>query len=98
MQTAALGGNLARRVAFFALAGWGLVLLAAGKQSFKIDWQLTSGVGALLALAAASVLWTHEPAMCLRRLLVLFCCVVAAAGVARAFSLREIGWLIVMAV
>jgi exopolysaccharide production protein ExoQ len=31
--------------------------------------------------------------MCLRRLLTLLCCVTAAAGIARALSLREISWL-----
>ena len=29
------------------------------------------------------------------RLMVLLCCVLAAAGIARAFSLREIAWLVV---
>src|SRR5262245_21029715 len=48
MQTAALGGNLARRIAFFALAGWGMALWAVGKQPLKIDWCLISGVGAFL--------------------------------------------------
>jgi exopolysaccharide production protein ExoQ len=98
MQAAALGGNMARRVAFFALAGWGLLLLANGKQRIKLDSMLVGSVSALSALAAASVLWTDEPAMCLRRLLVLFCCFAAAGGVARAFSLREIGWLIVLVI
>jgi O-antigen ligase len=98
MQTAALGGNVVRRTAFFALAGWGLVLFAAGTQPIKINWYLASSVGVLLALAAASVLWSQEPAMCMRRLLALFCCVVGAAGAARAFSLREIAWLVIIVV
>jgi O-antigen ligase len=96
MQTAALGGNLVRRIAFFVLAGWGLALLAVGKQRLKIDWPLASSLFALTALAAASLLWTAEPAMCVRRLLVLFCCSIAAAGAARACSLREIAWIVVI--
>src|SRR5207249_1676684 len=47
-----------------------------------------------LGLAAISFVWTSDPGMCLRRLLTLLCCVIAAAGVARALSLREISWLI----
>jgi len=98
MQTAALGGNLVRRVAFLALAGWGIVLLATGEQRLKLDWRLASTLFALGSFALASVLWTDEPALCLRRLLVLFCCGIAAAGIARALSLRELAWLVVVVV
>ena len=93
MQTAALGGNLLRRVAFLALAGWGLQLFAAGKQQLKIDWPLASSLFALVALATASVLWSEDPAMCIRRLLVLFCCGIAAAGVRGLFRCAKLpGW------
>ncbi|HEY2415814.1 MAG TPA: O-antigen ligase family protein [Pirellulaceae bacterium] len=98
MQAAALGGNLVRRIAFFMLAGWGLILLAVGKRQLKIDWPLAGSLLAVAGLATASVLWSEEPAMCIRRLLVLLCCGIAAAGAARAFSLREIAWLVVIVV
>ncbi len=98
MQVAALGGNLVRRLAFFVLGGWGFVLLTIGKQKLKLDWTLTSAIGALLVLALASVGWTNEPGMCIRRLFVLLFCVIAAAGCARAFSLRDLGWLVIVVI
>jgi O-antigen ligase len=42
-----------------------------------------------------SFVWADDPGMCLRRLLTLLCGVIAAAGVARAHSLRELSWLAV---
>ena len=97
MQSAAVGGNLVRRLAFFALAGWGTVLVVSGRQRLAIHWPLAGSLFLLGTLAAASVLWTEETGMCLRRLLVLACCIVAALGIARALSLRELAWLIVLA-
>lgn len=96
MEIAASGGNAVRRLAFFGLGGWGLVLLAIGKRQVNVDLPLVASMGLLLSFAAASFLWADEPGMCLRRLMVLFCCVLAAAGIARAFSLREISWLVVL--
>jgi len=96
MEIAASGGNALRRLAFFALGGWGMVLLAIGKCRLNMDWPLVASMSLLLGLAAASFLWADEPEMCLRRLMVLFCGVIGAAGIARAFSLREMSWLVVV--
>lgn len=96
MEIAASGGNAIRRLAFFALGGWGLVLLAIGKRPLHVDWPLVASLSLLLGLAAASFLWADEPGMCLRRLMVLFCGVIGATGIARAFSLREMSWLVVV--
>lgn len=98
MEIAASGGNAVRRLAFFAMGGWGLVLLAIGKRRINVDWPLVASMSLLLGLAAASFLWADEPGMCLRRLMVLFCSVIGAAGIARAFSLREMSWLVVITI
>jgi O-antigen ligase len=95
MELAAAGGNALRRLAFIAVGGWGLLLLVTSKQPLRVAPLLAGSIGLLLALAAASFAWADDPAMCLRRLFTLVCCVVAAAGIARAFSLREISWLTV---
>src|SRR5437868_6745663 len=94
MEITASGGNTLRRAAFVMLGAWGCVLLAVGRASLKVDPLLAGSIGTLLGLAAISFVWTSDPGMCLRRLLTLLCCVIAAAGVARALSLREISWLI----
>ncbi len=93
MEIAASGGNALRRVAFVVVAGWGCLLLALSRARLRIDPLLSCSMGLLLGLTAMSFVWADDPAMCLRRLLTLVCCVTAAAGVAKAFSLREIAWL-----
>jgi exopolysaccharide production protein ExoQ len=93
MEIAAAGGNALRRISFVMVGGWGLLLLAAGKQRLSIDPLLAGGMSLLIGMAAISFLWADEPSMCLRRLLILACCITAATGFARAFSLREISWL-----
>lgn len=68
-------------------------MLAVGRPALKIDPLLASSIAMLLGLAGASFVWADDPAMCLRRLMTLVCCLIAAAGVAKAFSLSEIAWL-----
>src|SRR5438105_3831938 len=95
MELAAAGGNAIRRVAFLALAAWGIVLLIAGRQRLIVDWPLVAAIGLLLSWTAASCLWAQDAGMCLRRLLVLGCSTIAALGIARQHSLRELCWLVV---
>src|SRR3954452_1230978 len=71
MQAAALGGNFLRRMAFLVLGGWGLMLFVTGQQRLTVDWPLAGSLGALAALAGASLLWADDPSLCIRRLLVL---------------------------
>lgn len=94
MEIAASGGNSLRRVAFMAVAAWGLGLLAIGKRPLLISPVLGVGLVGLLSLTAISFVWSDDPGMCLRRMFSLFCCLIAAAGVARAFSLRDVNWLV----
>jgi exopolysaccharide production protein ExoQ len=96
MELAAAGGNPLRRVAFAAVAAWGLALFLTGQRRVRVDPVLAGGVTALLALTAASFLWADDPGMCLRRMFALVCCTIAAVGVARSLSLREINWLAVL--
>jgi O-antigen ligase len=93
MEISASGGNALRRLAFIVVGGWGLLLLAAARTSLNVDPLLATSIGLLLGLAGISFVWADDPGMCLRRLMTLVCCVLAAAGIARALSLRQIGWL-----
>jgi exopolysaccharide production protein ExoQ len=95
MEITAAGGNSLRRLAFLVVGVWGLVLLALGKQPWRVDPLLAGSIGLLLGLIGMSFLWADDPGMCLRRMLALIACTVAALGIARAFSLREIAWLAV---
>lgn len=94
MELAAGGGNALRRVAFLAVAAWGAALAVAGKRKLEIQPLLAAGLAALLSLTAISFVWADDPGMCLRRMFALVCCAVAALGIARAFSLRDINWLV----
>jgi exopolysaccharide production protein ExoQ len=95
MEIAAAGGNALRRVAFLALGAWGVLLLVVSRRRLAIDPLLTGSIALLLGLAAVSFVWADDPGMCLRRLLILACCAVAALGIARAMTLRQISWLTV---
>jgi len=85
------GGNTIRRAAFLglALAGAGLLVVTGGKKFSS------RGVAPWLALGfvawcCVSVLWSDEPGMTLRRVVVLLCVFLGAAGLARWFSPREL--------
>lgn len=85
------GGNTLRRVAFLSLAALGAGLLYAARGT-PIGRPTVSGVlmAAMIALAFASVLWSHDRGLCLRRLFVLGLSLIGMFGVARRFSLKEL--------
>lgn len=96
MEVAAAGGNIIRRLAFPGMAMLGLwFLFVARHQPFRVNEFLAVPAAAYLLVAAASFFWTADRGMCLRRLIVTGCCVAAAAGIARRFSMRELCWLAV---
>jgi len=96
METAG-GGNMLRRLAFFGIAGLGLTLLVVGpSRPLAIRWPLALLITAFLGWCFLSLLWAWSPSMCIRRLLVLGCCVVGAVGVAKAFTMRELSQMAVM--
>jgi exopolysaccharide production protein ExoQ len=96
MELAAGGGNTARRLTFLVLAAVGGVLLIGPHGSrLSIHWPLAAAIGAYLALCAASILWSIDPGMCLRRVMVLGCCAIFAAGLARRFTMHELCLVVV---
>ena len=96
MEVSAAGGNTLRRISFFAIAGMGLWLLfSARRQAVLLNKPLAMAIAAYLTVSVASLLWTVDPGMCLRRLMVLACCVLAILGIARRLSMRELSMLAV---
>lgn len=97
MEAAASGGNAVRRLAFLLLAGCGVVGLFAARGVASNGSASASGlriaafpVVALFAWCFASIAWSDEPGMTARRLSVLGCFALGAAGAARALSLRDL--------
>ncbi|MEX1096859.1 MAG: O-antigen ligase family protein [Planctomycetales bacterium] len=90
MEAQAAGGNLLRRVAFLAMAAVGVWGLAAGRRPFRMGSVLGGAMLAFVAWSAASVLWSIDPAMTVRRVIVLVCFLLGAAGLARLLSPREL--------
>lgn len=90
MEDQALGGNPIRRVAFLALAAVGVWGLAAGKQPFHPGGLLGGAMLAFVLWSAASVLWSIDPSMTVRRVIVLVCFFLGTAGLARLLSPRDL--------
>ncbi len=90
----ASGGNTVRRVAFLCLA-----VLGACCFWYPSDRPcgLTSALGMLILFSIAwctsSILWSIDPSMTFRRLIVLLCCFVGAMGVSRQLSVRDLARL-----
>ncbi len=94
MAASAAGGNSLRRLAFLGLAGMGVALTAAGsRQAWRWNRPMAVAIALLFGWSLVSCLWSIDPGMCLRRLIVLVCWVTAAFGLARYFTLRELCWL-----
>lgn len=89
METTSGGGNLIRRVGFFALASLGAYLLAVGRGRLQVRWPLLVTILAYFGWCFASVTWAGDPGICLRRLIVLACALMGALGLSRACSVRE---------
>jgi exopolysaccharide production protein ExoQ len=98
MELTAGGGNAVRRLAFLVIGGWGALLLVTGHERVKLDPLLAGSLALLAAWAGASFLWADDPGMCLRRLFVLGCCGLAAAGISRRLTMRELSWLTIYTV
>jgi len=95
-EEAATGGNNIRRAVFIGLAVMGGAMLtmqsaparAARKLNFEgiAPW-LAAG---FLAWCCASITWSGDAGMTLRRVIVLVCAFLGAAGLARWFNAREL--------
>jgi O-antigen ligase len=99
MEAATSGGNMLRRFAFVGVAALGFGLLCHSRQR---PWQLTLPLAAgMLAFAlwcATSLLWSINPGMCVRRLLVFGFTFIGGLGIARTFSMRQLSQLALVAV
>lgn len=91
-------GSLARQVSLLTLALFGAACLAL-PAARRVRLQGVSGLAIVgfLLWTIASVGWSAEIGMTVRRLAVLICLAIAALGVAKQFSLRQIAWFAVIA-
>ncbi|HEX4147754.1 MAG TPA: O-antigen ligase family protein [Pirellulales bacterium] len=87
-------GDPARRLAIPALGLFGILLLTR-RDGWRI--RLDSSLGwwllAYLLWCGATILWSENPALTIRRYSVLLFCVAGALGVAKSFSLGELAFL-----
>ena len=82
-------GNLLRRIAFISMALMGIVLFALCP---RICWITCPGLLLTLFLGwmAASVAWSDNPSLTIRRFTLFACLTVAAMGVSRTLSPRDL--------
>lgn len=94
MLATAEGGNIIRRIAYplFGLTGFLLALTPTGRP-FQFSPTLCLLVAALIFWCSISVLWSFDPSMTTRRLLVLYFVLLAGWGTARHLRLSQILWL-----
>lgn len=91
MEASAAGGNSLRRIAFLMLGGMGVGLAIVSRQkAWRVHKVMAGAMLLLFTWCVASFLWSFDPAMCLRRQIVLVCWTAGAFGLARYFTLREL--------
>jgi len=98
-------GRLARQVAFPVLACWGLfMILKPGGKKFAIDPWLLVPLTLFITWSFATLLWSHDRGLTVKRLVVFGSIVLAVIGFARQFRFRDapfcilVGTLIMMLV
>jgi exopolysaccharide production protein ExoQ len=81
-------GEIARRLAFPAAAFWGILLAWAAPRRRSADWRrlLAMLLTAYVLLCFASVLWSDQPVITIKKDVTLFC--MAIAGVGMGLTLR----------
>jgi len=84
-------GNLGRRIALFALGGWGLfnLIFKVRKRDIRIDL-LASLIVFYIILAAISISWSDEKLLTLRKVVAMSLLWLGAAGIAIRYSIRII--------
>jgi|GEM_PF-7118875 len=91
------GGNIVRRLTFLWMGVMGLALIVvANKVPWRIKPLLALTFAAPLAWSWVSLLWSIDGSLCLRRLIVRTCSAIAAVGIGRLLTLRQICWLAVI--
>lgn len=90
MEAAAGGGNMIRRLMFLTLGGFGLAALSLPSVRRSRGLTFASGLLGFFAFwCVASVAWSIDPGMTIRRLFVLACWMLGAVGIARVLSGRD---------
>lgn len=91
MQSGAAGGNLTRSAAIFALGLAGVAsLLWRGGYRLRMQGLLGLFMLAVVAWSAASLTWSTEPTIAIRRLIASGCIAMAALGAAKLLTPREL--------
>ncbi|GAB4140300.1 MAG: hypothetical protein Tsb009_09580 [Planctomycetaceae bacterium] len=98
LEAKASGGSLKRRVAFMGMALLGLLLMITPTK-FRLRWG--NGIGlcllAFMGWAFLSITWSIDPSMTFRRWLVMSCLFIAACGLGKYLTSRELlklGWMV----
>lgn len=95
VHDAVSAGTFARQTGCLILAMFGLSQLLRGHRPLSVQPVLASIMCALFLWASASLLWSTDFGLTIRRLFVLACCTLAALGISRQFTIRELCWLII---
>ncbi len=91
LEHSAGGGYLPRQIGFLSLAGLGvLLLLRPGGTRPSLADPLAWPLVALAVWSVASIAWSSDPGVTMRRVIVLLCCLTAALGLARQFDPRRL--------
>ncbi len=92
-------GSPRRRLGFFLLGLWGVatIILARPRYKLRLNGLLPLIAMGFLLWALLSLLWAVDPALALRRLVILGMVTVATIGILRQFSLRELVLFITLA-
>ena len=90
----AVGTNLIRRITFFLLAGLGLWLAwLSARTPWKFNAWIALPLLGYVLWCCASVAWSVEPGMGLKRVVTLLCFFLCALGIGRRFSMRDLAWI-----
>jgi O-antigen ligase len=91
IELSAQEGHLQRRVGFALLLGTGLAcLVASRRQPYRVWKFLASAQLFCLGWCVASIAWSADPSLTIRRMGSLLCFCVAAIGVGRCFTFRQL--------
>jgi exopolysaccharide production protein ExoQ len=92
--TAVGDGQLSKRISFLFLGLFAVASLIRHRGAqLRANEPLGRTILFFLGWALLSLAWTEDPALTIRRLVVLLILCLAAVAMARRFSLREIAWL-----
>lgn len=101
MEQQAEGGNWERRLAFLGMAGLGMIgFLIPGRNRVGTMTPTLVCIGLFFGWCATSILWSADPSMTIRRSMVLGCLLIAALGISRQLTMRELlhaAWIIPLA-